>query len=82
MYVLQNVWKAFPTDIFARNSVLLILGVLVMTLVIFARRKVKKARNLPPGPVGLPLFGYLPFLGKVAYKKLYELSETYGPVFR
>lgn len=79
MYFLGSVWKALPTDILARNSLLLILGVLVMTLVIFARIK---ARNLPPGPVGLPIFGYLPFLGKVAYKKLYELSTTYGPVFR
>ncbi|XP_064481866.1 cytochrome P450 2J6-like [Ornithodoros turicata] len=36
-------------------------------------------RKLPPGPRGVPLLGYLPFLGEehVTYR---DLSETYGPI--
>lgn len=38
-------------------------------------------RRLPPGPFGVPLFGYLPFLTKEPHVKYTELSKKYGPVF-
>lgn len=37
--------------------------------------------GIPPGPMGLPLLGYLPFLGDKPYLKFTELSKKYGPVF-
>nr|XP_023892161.1 7-ethoxycoumarin O-deethylase-like [Quercus suber]POE61174.1 flavonoid 3'-monooxygenase [Quercus suber] len=44
----------------------------------------KKSRNppLPPGPRGLPLLGYLPFLGTNLHRKFEELAGVYGPIYK
>lgn len=39
------------------------------------------SNKLPPGPRGLPVVGYLPFLGKKAYESFLELGKKYGPIF-
>lgn len=37
--------------------------------------------KLPPGPWGLPLLGYLPYLTGVPHEQFYHLSKKYGSVF-
>ncbi|XP_035709480.1 cytochrome P450 2C23 isoform X2 [Folsomia candida] len=37
--------------------------------------------KLPPGPRGIPLFGYLPFLGTIPCKTVAQLSKKWGPIF-
>ncbi|KAL1433107.1 hypothetical protein MTO96_002072 [Rhipicephalus appendiculatus] len=46
------------------------------------KRKHKKDRCLPPGPRGIPLLGYLPFIWKPYHVAFKELSEKYGPIMR
>lgn len=37
--------------------------------------------RLPPGPMGLPIVGYLPFLSNKMHEDLTRLQQTYGGVF-
>ncbi|KAF8398773.1 hypothetical protein HHK36_014631 [Tetracentron sinense] len=38
-------------------------------------------RNSPPGPMGWPILGYLPYLTERFHEDLFQLAETYGPLF-
>ncbi|VVA39462.1 PREDICTED: flavonoid [Prunus dulcis] len=42
----------------------------------------KSTTPLPPGPRGLPLLGYLPFLGTDLHHDLTNLAKTYGPLYK
>ncbi|GFU37717.1 cytochrome P450 83B1 [Nephila pilipes] len=35
----------------------------------------------PPGPIGIPILGYLPFVGSKPHQILQKLSKIYGPIF-
>ncbi|GBO01004.1 hypothetical protein AVEN_156456-1, partial [Araneus ventricosus] len=37
--------------------------------------------NYPPGPMGLPFIGYLPFLSEDVHLDLIQLGKKYGDVF-
>ncbi|KAF8786768.1 Cytochrome P450 18a1 like protein [Argiope bruennichi] len=37
-------------------------------------------KNSPPGPAGLPIVGYLPFMGKEPHKTFWNLRKKYGDV--
>ncbi|GKB38942.1 putative cytochrome P450 [Tanacetum coccineum] len=36
---------------------------------------------LPPGPYGLPVVGYLPFLSSNLHERFTEIAHRYGPIF-
>lgn len=39
-----------------------------------------RLRKLPPGPAGLPILGYAPFIGDDVHKSLAELNKKYGNI--
>ncbi len=41
----------------------------------------RRNRDLPPGPWGLPIVGYYPFLTNQHFKDFGKLAERYGNVF-
>lgn len=59
---------------------------LVFSVVIVACLAYQLIKNskykLPPGPVGLPIVGFMPFLKQNAYLQFLKLSKKYGDVFR
>ncbi|GBL95317.1 Cytochrome P450 2C29 [Araneus ventricosus] len=40
----------------------------------------KSRQKRPPGPVGLPFVGYLPFLGKEPHKTFWNMRKKYGDI--
>lgn len=38
--------------------------------------------KLPPGPSGLPILGFFPFVGKELHVTLTNLSQKYGPIYQ
>ncbi|CAG7727850.1 unnamed protein product, partial [Allacma fusca] len=55
--------------------------VIVLIYWIFHTGAKSKLIKLPPGPIGLPILGYLPFLGETPALKITELSRKYGDLF-
>ncbi|XP_071788972.1 cytochrome P450 2J4-like [Asterias amurensis] len=65
-------------------SLLTVKSVIVGLMALFIATWIyRRPRNIPPGPTGWPLLGYLPnlILAGDEYKNLTRLAKTYGPVF-
>ncbi len=63
-------------------SSLLLVFVLTAILIRFYRvRETHGPRRRPPGPIGFPIIGHLPWLGKNVPKDLDAMSKKYGNVF-
>ncbi|XP_015084943.1 ferruginol synthase-like [Solanum pennellii] len=56
------------------------LTVSIVFLTILWYKLNKEESNLPPGPRGLPIVGFLPFLRANLHHQLTELSQQYGPI--
>ncbi|RWR99986.1 cytochrome P450 2J6-like protein [Dinothrombium tinctorium] len=58
-----------------------LLSLIVTVFVFNLSKRLFRERRLPPGPWGLPIVGYLPFLGKKPFVKMKALAKKYGNVF-
>ncbi|XP_073303852.1 geraniol 8-hydroxylase-like [Primulina huaijiensis] len=64
-----------------------ILTAFIITVSIFcyfwiSKTTEKETHPIPPGPQGLPIIGYLPFLQLNLHKQFTELAKKYGPVYK
>ncbi|KAB8372638.1 hypothetical protein FH972_024739 [Carpinus fangiana] len=66
--------RAILTDFFSILAVFWFLWAIM--------KSTKVVPPLPPGPHGLPLVGYLPFLGTELHRKFKELVISYGPIYK
>ncbi|KAJ9549990.1 hypothetical protein OSB04_022533 [Centaurea solstitialis] len=63
-------------------SILILLAILCYKFTFSTTPKSNGAPPLPPGPRGLPIVGYLPFLSRDLHKHFAKLARTYGPIFK
>ena len=61
-------------------STLIVLTFSIIALFYILYYRSNKNEKLPPGPTGIPVFGYYLFLGKEPEKSLNELGKKYGNV--
>ena len=86
MFLLFSLFEIFFNYSLIRSCLVCTLFCLSMHVfnlkkLVFFKKK-KSDLPLPPGPAGLPLLGYLPFLKREAHISFTELSKTYGPIYQ
>lgn len=57
-------------------------AVLWIFQITFNKNPKKASPRMPPGPLGLPLVGYLPFLGTQHHRDFSQLAKIYGPIYK
>lgn len=77
LYQNSTDWRKFESSKFVQ-TLAVFLFVLVCARLFQVFRELK---TLPPGPWGLPIFGYLPFLRTEAHLHFGELAKKYGSLF-
>ncbi|KAH7862314.1 hypothetical protein Vadar_002860 [Vaccinium darrowii] len=68
------------------GAIVLTISILLLSI-FYYRWTFLKSRNqisapLPPGPRGLPIVGYLPFLRTNLHQQFTELAQQYGPIYK
>ena len=86
-------WASAPLSLFSEHKVLtscfltqigcwpsLLVFASVISLVRLCQW-LSNVRSLPPGPWGVPFFGYLPFMRQEMHLHFHEMSRRYGKLF-
>ncbi|KAF3448406.1 hypothetical protein FNV43_RR09119 [Rhamnella rubrinervis] len=62
-------------------AVSVVMSTILAKLWLLKRLKTEKV-TLPPGPQGLPIVGYLPYLGANLHQTFMELAQVHGPIYK
>lgn len=57
------------------------LSLLAASIIYYYSKTETAAQPLPPGPWGLPILGYLPFLNPNLHHQFTHLSQKHGPIY-
>nr|AXL93718.1 Cytochrome P450 [Tanacetum cinerariifolium] len=85
----SNSYGSWLAVVSGKKDELAIAGLVVMVMTLafsWYKRSIfsyeKGAPPLPPGPNGLPVVGYLPFLGPNLHREFTKMTQQYGPIFK
>ncbi|KAG8174317.1 hypothetical protein JTE90_007783, partial [Oedothorax gibbosus] len=79
--MIQTLFCAFTSKAKALESEILVSLVALVVCYLLLNFWKEWKSNLPPGPYGLPLVGYIPFVSD-PFWDIYKLGEKYGDVVR
>ncbi|XP_074294555.1 cytochrome P450 71AU50-like [Silene latifolia] len=80
---LTDIWSWLRDGVKGQSFVLIALTfLLIFCFILFGEKQTKKKSRSLPGPRGLPLVGYLPFLGSDLRWTFKDLATIYGPIFK
>ena len=77
IYFAQNCLKNV-SEVETSAFLLSLITILILVQLIY---RLTYLRSLPPGPWGMPIVGYLPFLKRDLHLHFKDLTRKYGPVF-
>ncbi|XP_040988694.1 flavonoid 3'-monooxygenase CYP75B137-like isoform X2 [Juglans microcarpa x Juglans regia] len=78
-------WRSYAGDeSFSSSTLSVLISTFAVLWLLWAIKKQRKAAvpPLPPGPRGLPIVGYLPFVGTELHTKFEQLYGIYGPIYK
>ncbi|KAG7956850.1 hypothetical protein I3843_11G144600 [Carya illinoinensis] len=76
-------WRFYVGDErFSSSTLTILIGIFVVLWLAIKEKRKTAASPLPPGPRGLPIVGYLPFVGTELHKKFQQLGGIYGPIYK
>lgn len=74
--------KFIPLCCFQQVMDFFLLWIVTFVLGYWIFKKIKEWKNLPPGPWGLPVVGYLPFIDREhPHLTLTKLAKQFGPIY-
>ncbi|CAN0912197.1 Costunolide synthase [Linum grandiflorum] len=78
-------WEQEFNQIFGPLHISVLISILVISsfIFIFVQRMPRRSSPLPPGPLGLPILGYAPFLKtNQIHTQFTNLASTYGRIYK
>ncbi|KAG6688888.1 hypothetical protein I3842_11G147500 [Carya illinoinensis] len=76
-------WRSYADDErFSSSTLTILIGIFALLWLVVKKQRKAAIPPLPPSPRGLPIVGYLPFVGTELHKQFQQLGGIYGPIFK